>query len=124
MLKTKTWIIIISFVFAVSLACSLVISRRPADTSLVEVVQDGQVIRELDLAAVESEYSFVVESENGTNTVTVQPGRICISEADCPDRTCVSQGWLKNSSMPIICMPHRLIIRRAEKGSDYDAIAQ
>lgn len=124
MLKTKTWIVIISIIFAVSLICSLAALGRPAESSLVEVVQEGQVIREIDLTTVTGEYSFVVESENGSNTVTVQPGRICISEADCPDKTCVNQGWLNNSSLPIVCMPHRLIIRWAEEVSAYDAIAQ
>ena len=50
-------------------------------------------------------YSFVIEGENGAlNTVQVEPGRICISEASCPDQICVHQGWIGDGSEPIVCL--------------------
>ena len=53
----------------------------------------------------------MVESPyGGSNTILVQPGRICVSEADCPDRICVYQGWLTDDPIPIVCLPHRLVI--------------
>ena len=84
-------------------------------------MQDGVVIEEIDLSAVTREYSFVVEwPGGGSNTVHVQPGRICVSEADCPDHICMQQGWLSDQAAPIVCLPHRLIIR-VKGATDTDA---
>ena len=46
----------------------------------------------------------------GHNTVHVEPGAISVTEADCPDGICVRQGKLTTAGVPIVCMPHRLVI--------------
>ena len=124
MLKTRTWIIIIAaaaLILAVLTAITLNLKR---DSAVVEVVQDGIVIREIDLNAVTREYSFdVFWQDGGVNTVTVQPGRICVSHADCPDLICVHRGWLKNEVTPIVCMPHHLVIRAAG-ATELDAVSE
>ena len=82
------------------------------------------MIREIDLSRVSREYSFVVESPyGGSNTILVQPGRICVSEADCPDRICVHQGWLSDGAAPVVCMPHRLVLRLKD-GEEADAFVR
>ena len=40
----------------------------------------------------------------------VEPGAISVTEADCPDGICVRQGKLTTAGVPIVCMPHRLVI--------------
>ena len=53
------------------------------------------------------------------------PGAICISEASCPDKICVGQGYISNSLVPITCLPHKLVIelRADNAASDLDAIS-
>ena len=112
MLKTRTWIIILAAVAVLMTVLSVLIltSRAPGVTA--QVVLDGEVIREIDLSRVREPYSFTVEDgSGGTNLVEVEPGRIRVSEANCPDKICVSQGWLSDQNVPIVCLPHRLIIR-------------
>ena len=124
MLKTRTWIIIIAAAAALlaALSVSLLSARRGG--TVVEVLQDGVVLREIDLSAVTKEYTFeVVWRDGGSNTVRVQPGRICIAEADCPDQICVEQGWLADQAAPIVCLPHRLVIR-LKQAAELDAVAQ
>ena len=42
-----------------------------------------------------------------------------MTEADCPDHICVYMGKLTTEGgMPIICMPHRLIIEIEDDGLD------
>ena len=53
----------------------------------------------------------------------VRPGAIRVSEADCPDKICVGMGWLTDGAAPIVCLPHRLMIRRRGAGAA-DAAAQ
>ena len=64
--------------------------------------------------------SLVLEDESGSNTVTVEKGRICILEADCPDQICVNQGWISDSTVPIVCLPHKLMIEIVSGGGELD----
>lgn len=111
MIKTRTWVIAIAALAAVLLLLSLHFLGRHREGAVAQIVQDGTVIREIDLSQVKEEFRFVLPSPHGgSNTVLVQPGRICIEEADCPDQICVMQGWLSDQAMPLVCLPHGLII--------------
>ncbi len=89
----------------------LTLTKR-SEGRVAEIVQDGIVLRVIDLDRVTEEYAFSIPCpEGGSNTVLVRPGAIRVSEADCPDRICVHQGWLRDRAAPIVCLPHRLVIR-------------
>ena len=124
MLKTRTWIVLICAAALVSGIFSIRLLTGRRDRTIVEVVQDGAVIREIDLSHVSGSYSFTVTgSDGGENTILVQPGRICVSAADCPDQVCVRQGWLSNQATPVVCLPHRLILR-VRGSSDVDGVSK
>ena len=40
----------------------------------------------------------------------MEPGRIRVSAADCPDQVCVEQGYISDGTVPIVCLPHGLVI--------------
>ena len=108
MLKTKTWAIILAVILVLSGAAALFLYVRQPSGTDVEILQDGKTIKTIDLSKVKEPYSFVIEDpKGGSNTVLVEPGRICISEADCPDQICVQRGWLPDGTAPIVCLPHR-----------------
>jgi hypothetical protein len=88
---------------------TLLIGRVPATQA--NIYQDGNLIESLDLKAVSTPFSFTVESGNGVNIIAVEPGRIRVSAANCPDGSCVRQGWISDGLLPVVCLPHRLIIR-------------
>ena len=100
------------FVTAAVLAFFLM---RPSDGTLVEIVQDGTVLRVIDLASAPDE-EIRIEAKNGGsyNIVTIKDGKISVSEAGCPDKTCVHMGTLQSETMPIVCLPNKLIVRFAE----------
>ena len=124
MIKTRTWIIILAAAALIAAAGTFFTLRPRGEAKLVEVVQDGTVLREIDLSSVTREYSFeVVWTDGGTNVVTVRPGAICVSAADCPDKVCVHHGWLTDQSAPIVCLPHRLVIR-ARGDTSLDTVSQ
>lgn len=111
MLKTRTWALLIAAAAVVLAAVSVRLLTTPGSGVVAMVSQDGAVLREIDLSRVESAYRFTVETaDGGSNVIEVEPGRIRVAEADCPDQICVRQGWLPDSSMPIVCLPHGLII--------------
>ena len=113
----KIVLVITVILFAAAVVAMFVFSRQ-ADRKIVEIVQNGEVIYTLDLAS-EKDRSFNIESpdDGGYNTVTISGGTICISDADCPDHTCIKTGVLRSETIPVVCLPHRLVIRFAEEDS-------
>lgn len=124
MFKTKTWIYIITVIFVISLGFTFYLYHRKPKSNTVEILQDGIVIKEINLSDTKKPYRFTVNSPNkGSNTIEVKSGKIRILEADCPDQICVKSGWLSESTGPIVCLPHKLVIQYAEE-TDIDSVAQ
>ena len=77
-------------------------------------MQDNKILYTLAYPTTETR-TFRIESPGGGwNEITIRDGSICISDADCPDQTCVKMGLLKSESLPIVCLPHKLVIRLEE----------
>lgn len=83
----------------------------------VEIVQDNKILYKLDLAA-EEDRTFRIENSAGWNDITIKDHQISVSDADCPDHTCVKNGVLRYEYLPIICLPHKLIVRFCDGGED------
>lgn len=83
------------------------------------IYSDGKLIKTVDLHSAE-EQSFTVNSaDGGYNTITVKDGSISVTDADCPDRICVMTAPISNGIQPIVCMPHKLVIRIETKRGEY-----
>lgn len=71
---------------------------------LARVYQRGELMEEIRLDRVQEPYSFPLTGEGGAeNVVEVEPGRIRIVSATCPDQVCVRQGWISDSTVPVVC---------------------
>lgn len=104
-------------------AAYLLLQRESVPAPVARITRDGVLLEEIDLDRVSEPYSFPLEDGNGRNTLSVEKGRICVSEADCPDQVCVNQGWISNGTVPIICLPHRLMIEIVDGGGGLDGAA-
>jgi hypothetical protein len=88
--------------------------------SYAEVYSDGTLIRVISL---EKDGEYHIESNGGTNILTVENGRIRVTESDCPDGLCMDFGWKERNGEQIICLPHRLtVIVTSDLPPDYDVI--
>lgn len=92
---------------------------------LAHIYLQGELLTTIDLSAVTEPYTLTVETpDGGSNTVGVKPGAIAVIDADCPDKLCTLTGYTDSALLPIICLPHGLIIRlEAESGSAPDIIS-
>lgn len=104
-------------------AAYLLLRRESVPAPVARITRDGVLLEEIDLDRVSEPYSFPLEDGSGRNTLSVERGRICVSEADCPDQICVNQGWISNGAVPIICLPHRLMIEIVDGGGGLDGAA-
>lgn len=113
-MKNRKIMIAAAMIFLVSACISVFILRR-SDKQTVEIVQDGAVLYTIDLNRTEDQEIRVPAADGGYNLIVINSGTICISEADCPDQTCVKMGALRSDYLPLVCLPHRLIVRFAEE---------
>ncbi len=60
---------------------------------------------------------------NNTNTVVIENGCVYMKNATCPDKLCINQGKISDSSRDIICLPNKIIVK-VDKASDIDAVSQ
>lgn len=120
----KTRLILFALLAAVAVSAAFLLFREGSVPSPVaRITRDGVLLEEIDLSRVAEPRSFVLEDGSGRNTVSVEKGRICISEADCPDQVCVNQGWISDGTVPVVCLPHKLMIEIVGGGGELDGVA-
>lgn len=56
------------------------------------------------------------------NTVQIQDGKARMLASDCPDKRCVKLGF--NKSMPIICLPNRVVLEFEDREKQRRLILQ
>ena len=122
MKSTRFWIITIAAIFTVSLVTATFQYTRVNNGKYAEIIQNGVLIRTVDLRMNQE---FTVKAGNGGyNKIRVNDGKIAVIEASCPDKICVHQGAIANSSKTIVCLPNKLVIKIvSSKPDSVDGIA-
>ena len=100
------------FLLLLSLGSLPFLLTGPKETDYAaDIFQDGILIKTIYLGDIRERQVFSVTGESGCfNEIEVQTGSIAILSADCPDRLCVRQGAIRDSRLPITCLPNRLVI--------------
>ena len=75
--------------------------------SCAEIRIDGKVTARYPL---DHDLTETIHTENGDNIIEIKDGGICMKDADCPDKYCISQGKINQSNQTIVCLPHRLVV--------------
>lgn len=121
-MKTKIIIAIMIIIFTAGVIGSVVVlTASPQDH--VRVVSNGETIYSGDLSLAD-DTTFDVAYEGHVNTVEIRDHRIRVCSADCPDQTCVKMGWLSSAKMPIVCLPHHLVIEFTDSSDSVDAVTR
>ncbi|MBR2716474.1 MAG: NusG domain II-containing protein [Oscillospiraceae bacterium] len=106
--KTLFWIVLFALV---ALAAGGWYVLRPGGGVTAAVYVDGALYDRIDLSAAAIPYEVTVRTEYGFNTLRVSHGAIAVTEADCSEQICVHQGQIRDSLLPIVCLPHHLVIQ-------------
>lgn len=106
-MKTRTWVILLGLLLVVCMGLGLWLLAPGEDAAMAEVWSEGELLYTLDLHVDQTK---TVASGNGTNVITVENGKIAVTEADCPDGYCMDRGFC-SSGAQIVCLPNRLVIK-------------
>lgn len=89
---------------------------------MADIIQDGKVIQTVDLTTVDHTYTISLDCSPAA-VITVEPGCIYYSKADCHDKICVRTGKLTKAGDTAACIPSKTLIRlrsgsRDDNGTD------
>ena len=106
-MKTRFWILLLGMIFLLSLTGSFFVLRGQPDAAHAEISSGGKVVKTVNL---HKNQQFTITSETGgINVITVEDGKIAVTEATCPDHYCMKRGF-HASGTDIVCLPNKLVI--------------
>ena len=119
---TKSAKLALGALTACVLLCCGALLLPEGDGTSARITRNGVLLYEIDLQKEAGQRYIDITTEDGTilNRISVEPGRIRVEHANCPDQVCVNQGWIQDSALPIVCLPNKLIIEitGGEEGTD------
>jgi len=113
-------LIIAALVLAVAASGAwIVFSDRDTDNPRVIVEVDGEVYCEYDMDEVDG--IIPISTPNGgENRLYVQEDLVFMDSANCPDKLCVKQGAIRDGTVPIVCLPNKVVVRIEGRDSGLD----
>lgn len=96
------------------------LNRETASQNTVAVITvDGQVYKEIPLSEHSGTDEFpVVTADGGHNLIVAREQSIGITEADCPDKICVHEGFISRPGESVICLPHKVMVEVKAAGNE------
>ena len=107
-MKTRYWVIGLALLLTACIGLSIPLLLPSEEARYAEIISDGQLMHTVDLKI--DRQIHISTGNGGQNTITVQDGRIGVTEANCPDHYCMDRGMCAGGTQ-IVCLPNRLIIR-------------
>ena len=96
------------------------LGKSAAENPRVVIEVDGEVYASYDMDEVKGIVPISTPN-GGENRLWVQEDLVFMDSANCPDQTCVKQGVIKDGTVPIVCLPHKVIVRIEGGESGLDA---
>jgi hypothetical protein len=90
------------------------------------ITVDGELYQKVELT--KEEQIIKVETSKGINILKVHDHGIEMFDADCPDKVCLSFGFVTRPNSTIVCIPHRVLVELVSEGGaeedELDAVVQ
>ncbi len=105
-MKTKYWLLLLAAVLLICIIGAFFLFFPAQSATHAQIYSNGELLRTVDLRV---DQSFTVSSGEDYNVITVQSGKIAVTEASCPDEYCMRRGWC-DRGLQIVCLPNSLVI--------------
>lgn len=92
-------------ILAAALSLFLLRGLLQQDGAVVAVYVDGEKTAEYSLDR--NDEIRLPSADGGYNVLVIQDGAADVTEADCPDKTCVNSRAIRHTGESITCLPHR-----------------
>ena len=106
MIKKADIVLAFILMFA-GIASSVFLIYGGAAGETVKITINGAIYGTYDLNKDEI---IDVKANSHHNIVEIKDGEAFITDADCPDKLCIRQGAIDNTSQTIVCLPNKVVI--------------
>ena len=107
-MRSWKWIAILGILLIICMVSGYFLLSGNPDADTAQIISDGQIVRTVSL---QMDQEFTIKAKNGGyNVVTVQDGKIAVTEASCPDHYCMHRGFCSGGT-DIVCLPNKLVLR-------------
>jgi len=116
--------IVFGIVIAMSATALLFMRQTPA--KYAHIYKEGAGTVTVNLVEISDSYTIIVDHSSsplnleGFNELEIEHGQIRMLSSDCPDGTCIRQGWRSGGILPIVCLPNRVVVTFDDGSSDLD----
>lgn len=99
-------------------------SRDMGRGTVAVVTINGKTVKEIPLSSHGGTDTFTIQgADGGYNVIVVKDQSIGITEADCPDKICIQEGFISRPGESVICLPHKVMVEvKAEGNAEPDII--
>lgn len=120
-IKDKRKVICIIAILTIIFFCLLgiILVDNLSGGNIACVYSEGKLIKTIELDSCDEQTFTVESSDGGYNIIEVKNGTVSITDADCPDKICVHTSPISDGVQPIVCMPHKLVVRIESKHTEY-----
>ena len=74
----------------------------------------------IETLPLDANQSSTIETQYGSNKITVEDGAIYVEAADCHGGDCIRLGRISRPGQMIVCLPHHLVITIQSNGGAED----
>lgn len=111
----KLIIIVIFIIVTIFLIRFLTTSKG----NTVLVYYDNKLVLEKDLNI---DNTYTVEGYLGEVVIEVKNKKVRVVKENSPKHICSKEGYIKDSSKPLICLPNKIVIKISDKDNDVDGV--
>lgn len=88
------------------------------DRTYAVIQVDGKVYKKVPLSGHHGTDMISIDTDKGHNLVVIQDESVGITEADCPDKICISEGFVSKPGATVVCLPHKVLVEVKSAGGD------
>ena len=81
--------------------------QEDATDARVHITAEGT---EYAVVPLDEDRTINVPGPLGTTVVEIRDDRVRVPDSPCPNKVCVSQGWVERPGETIVCLPNRVSI--------------
>ena len=121
----KNDLILIIFLTLTSVVMLIGISLFSKKGATVVVSVDGKEVASFPLD--EDTVYNIGGYHGGENILEVKDGKAHLTDASCPDKLCVSMGYINKSGQSIICLPNKVVIEikgNTKDNNNFDTLSE
>lgn len=108
--KIRNDVILAAVIVVIAVAGLLFISLTKVQGEMVVVKVDGAETYSCSLSENTRFEIKTGENNENINVVVIENGKVCVTEADCPDGICKEYRPISYVGETIVCLPHKVVV--------------